>query len=225
LVRVLYNGCFDFLGRADDQVKLRGQRLEIGEINAILKQANPNVKATATLVLKHPKQQRDQLVSFFSITGACTKKVASPLITTGQHSTLIGSLLNACKKNLPVYMVPTHFLPLSEIPLSVNNKVDNKRLTQIYMDASLEVLQSLACREEEQGDLSATEVKIQTILAEMTKLQRQDIKRSSTIFELGLDSVSVVGLARKLRKNGFNMVTVSMIMQSCYPELNPRSTS
>lgn len=145
------------------------------------------------------------------------------MITTGEYLTLIGSLLNTCKKNLPVYMVPTHFLPLSEIPLSVNNKVDNKRLTQIYMDASLEVLQSLAYREEKEGGLSAAEVKIQTILAEMTRLQRQEIRRSSTIFELGLDSVSVVGLARKLKKNGFSTATASMIMQSCYPELTPLS--
>ncbi|KAF8420669.1 hypothetical protein EV426DRAFT_239732 [Tirmania nivea] len=214
LVRALYNGCFDFLGRADDQVKLRGQRLEIGEINATLKRADPNVKAAATLVLRHPKQQRDQLVSFFSVNGTCMRKGASPLITTREYSTLIGSLLNSCKKNLPVYMVPTHFLPLLEIPLSVNNKVDNKQLTQIYMDASLEVLQSLAYRKEREGSLSATEVKIQTILAEMTRLQRGDIKRSSTIFELGLDSVSVVGLARKLKKKGFNTATVSMIMQN-----------
>lgn len=225
MVRVLYNGCFDFLGRADDQVKLRGQRLEIGEINATLKRADPNVTAAATLVLRHPKQQRDQLVSFFSVNGACLEKGASPLITTGEYSTLIDSLLTSCKKNLPVYMVPTHFLPLSEIPLSVNNKVDNKRLTQIYMDASLEVLQSLAYREEKEGSLSAAEVKIQSILAEMTRLQRQDIRMSSTIFELGLDSVSVVGLARKLKQNGFNTATVSMIMQSCYPELKPLSTS
>ncbi|RPB21806.1 hypothetical protein L211DRAFT_827739 [Terfezia boudieri ATCC MYA-4762] len=213
LVRVLYNGCFDFLGRADDQVKLRGQRLEIGEINTTLKRADSNVKAAATLVLRHPKQQRDQLVSFFSVNGAGMEKRSSHLITTGEYSTLIGSLLNSCKRNLPIYMVPTHFLPLSEIPLSVNNKVDNKRLTQIYMDASLEVLQSLAYREKE-GSLSAAEEKIQSILVEMTRLQRQDIRGTSTIFELGLDSVSVVGLARKLKKTGFNTATVSMIMQN-----------
>ncbi|KAF8444235.1 hypothetical protein BGX38DRAFT_1143770 [Terfezia claveryi] len=225
LVRVLYNGCFDFLGRADDQVKLRGQRLEIGEINTTLKRADPNVKAAATLVLRHPKQQRDQLVSFFSVNGTGMEKRASPLITTGEYSTLIASLLNSCKRNLPIYMVPTHFLPLSEIPLSVNNKVDNKRLTQIYMDASLEVLQSLAYRGEKEESLSAAEVEIQSILAEMTRLQRQDIRGSSTIFELGLDSVSVVGLARKLKKSGFNTATVSMIMQSCYPEPKLLSTA
>lgn len=193
--------------------------MEIGEINSVIKEADPKVKAVATLVLKHAKQQRDQLVSFVAIDGARTEKDASLLITTGEYSQLIGTLLKACKKRLPIYMVPTHFLPLSEIPLSVNNKVDNKRLTQLYMDTSLEVLQSLAYREEKEGGLSSAETRIQNILAELTKIKREDIKRSSTIFELGLDSISVVGLARKLKKSGFLTVTVSMIMQSNYPDL------
>ena len=217
LVRLLYNGDFDFAGRADDQVKLRGQRLEIGEINATLKRADPRVKTAATLVLKHPKQQRDQLVSFISIEGAQVEKGVSQLIATGEHAALIGTLLSTCKRNLPVYMVPTHFLPLTAIPLSVNNKVDNKRLAKIYGESSLELLQSLAYREEKQRNLSAIEHQIQGILADVTHLQKSEIKESSTIFELGLDSVSVVGLARRLKKNGFQ-ATISLIMQSDYPE-------
>lgn len=199
--------------------------MEIGEINATIKKADPSVKAVVTLVLRHPKQQRDQLVSFISVDCAHSDKLmnnhsakSSPvLITTGEYSHLISVLLDACKKYLPVYMVPTHFLPLSEIPLSVNNKVDNKQLLQIYQGASLEVLQSLARRDEEVGELSAVGTRIQAILAEMTKLQSQEVKSSSTIFELGLDSVSVVALARRLKKNGFHMATVSMIMQSILP--------
>ena len=212
LVRVLHNGCFDFLGRADDQIKLRGQRLEIGEINTTLKRAHPNVNTAATLVLKHPKQQKDQLVSFISRHSTTT--TTRPSLITGQYSDLIGTLLVECKKNLPVYMVPTHIIPLSWIPLSVNNKVDKKSLAQIYMETPLDILQSLASKEEKEGILSTTQTQIQSILANITKLQPKDIKSSTTIFELGLDSVSVVSLARRLKKCGFHTANVSLIMQS-----------
>lgn len=212
LVRVLHNGCFDFLGRADDQIKLRGQRLEIGEINAILKRAHSTVNTVTTLVLKHPKQQKDQLVSFISLDG--TAIVTGSSILTGQHSGLISTLLVECKKKLPVYMVPTYIIPLSCIPLSVNNKVDNKGLAKIYMETSLDILQSLASKEEREDSLSRTETQIQSVLANMTKLHLKDIKSSSTIFELGLDSVSVVSLARRLKQCGFHTANVSIIMQS-----------
>ncbi|KAF8460398.1 hypothetical protein BDZ91DRAFT_422141 [Kalaharituber pfeilii] len=214
LVRILHNGCFDFAGRADDQVKLRGQRLEIGEINITIKRADPKVKAVATLVLKHPKQQKDQLVSFISFEDSTTKNTSPCIVTTGNYTSLIGTILSTCKKHLPVYMIPTHFLPISEIPLSVNNKVDNKRLKLIYEEAPLELIQSLTYNEEKEAPRSKSELQIQAILARMARLQVSEIKRSSTIFELGLDSVSVVSLARRLKKSGFGGATVSGIMQN-----------
>lgn len=111
-------------------------------------------------------------------------------------------------------MVPTHIIPLSRIPLSVNNKVNNKSLAKIYMETPLDILQSLASKEEKEDSLSTTETQIQSVLANMAKLHLKDIKSSSTIFELGLDSVSVVSLARKLKKCGFHRANVSLIMQS-----------
>src|ERR1700744_2130531 len=66
LVRLLHDNSFEFLGRMDDQVKLRGQRLEIGEINHIAVTTDPRVKDVATMVLKHPTQHKDHLVTFFS---------------------------------------------------------------------------------------------------------------------------------------------------------------
>lgn len=212
LVRILYDGTFDFAGRADDQVKLRGQRLEIGEINQVVKKADVVVEAVATLVLRHPKQQKDQLVSFVVL--ECGERGRPRVLAEGQYSLLISKLVDACRAKLPTYMVPTHFLPLSNMPLSVNNKVDNKSLKAIYQETTLEVLQSLARREDDAGVWSDIEQRLSAVLMDMTKLQNKDVKRSSTIFELGLDSVSVVGLARRLKKSGFAAATPSLIMQN-----------
>ncbi|KAF8539319.1 hypothetical protein BDD12DRAFT_882702 [Trichophaea hybrida] len=215
LVRILYDGTFDFAGRADDQVKLRGQRLEIGEINQVVKKADASVEAVATLVLRHPKQQKDQLVSFIVVRSEPSNKRSNPaVLTETTHSRLISKLVAACRSKLPIYMVPTHFLPISHMPLSVNNKVDNKALKALYQDTSLEVLQHLAKHDEDTGEWSDVEQRLRSVLVDITKLEASKISRSSTIFELGLDSVSVVGLARRLKKSGFNAATPSLVMQN-----------
>ncbi|TGZ81379.1 acetyl-CoA synthetase-like protein [Ascodesmis nigricans] len=214
LVRILHDGTFDFLGRADDQIKLRGQRLEIGEINEVIKRGKVGVVEVATLVLRHPKQQKDQLVSF-TVVAKHSHSETKPTVQTGlELSKIIVALVEVCKSKLPAYMVPTHFLPISKLPLSVNNKVDHKVLKALYEETSLEILQKLA-RPDNMDAWSPVEKRIRTVLEEATGLHESDISRSSTIFELGLDSVSVLGLSRKLRKAGFELATPALLMQ--YP--------
>lgn len=214
LVRILHDGTFDFAGRADDQVKLRGQRLEIGEINETLKQADSRVKAVTTLVLRHPKQQKDQLVSFIVLEAKNTVNIDQVVLDGPEQHEVIPLLANTCRRKLPIYMVPTHFLPISKMPLSVNNKADNKKLAAIYQGTPLALLQRISRREDTHGgNWTDAEQRIRKILVDMTGIQASEIKRSSTVFELGLDSVSVVGLARKLKKDGFFASSVSLVMQ------------
>lgn len=211
LVRLLHNDTFEFLGRADDQVKLRGQRLEIGEINSIIKQSSASISDVATLVLKHPKQQKEQLVSFVVI-GSNDK--GEPMILTETRGE-IEMAREACMQKLPPYMVPTHFILLSAMPLSANNKAEHKRLRQMYDDLSVADLQALSgIGNGKEENWSANELKIRGILQNMFQLAADDIQRKSSIFELGLDSVSVIGFARNLKQAGFTRAAASIIMKN-----------
>lgn len=180
------------------------------------------MRSVATLVLRHPKQQKDQLVSFIVLGTSDSSSKSDPIVLDEpeQHK-VIPLLADSCKRMLPVYMVPTHFLPISKMPLSVNNKVDNKILTALYQNTPLTLLQQISKKEEiQEGSWTEEEKRIRKLLTEMTGLKSSDIKRSSTVFELGLDSVSVVGLARRLKRDGFFASTVSLVMQCRYPS-NP----
>jgi aryl carrier-like protein len=215
LVRILHDGSFDFAGRADDQIKLRGQRLEIGEINNVVKKADVLVRAVSTLVLKHPKQQKDQIVSFVVFGLEQSREQSKPVVQTGaDYARMILNIVATCKSQLPAYMVPTHFLPLSHLPLSINNKVDNKILRDLYQHTSVHELQTLTQRNENLGEWNDTEKMIRLILAEVTKLHPSEINRSSTVLELGLDSISIVGLSRRMRKSGLAAAKPSLIMQN-----------
>ncbi|THX05705.1 peptide synthetase [Aureobasidium pullulans] len=126
LVRLFHDGSIDFMGRKDNQVKLRGQRLEIDEIEAVIKRCQ-GIQDTVCVVAKHPKQQKDQLIAFIGIDES--RKQGKPELCPAESTKhLIQAARTACEEHLPGYMVPTHFLPIQRIPLSVNNKVEEKLL-------------------------------------------------------------------------------------------------
>ena len=211
LVRILHDGTFDFLGRADDQVKLRGQRLEIGEINSVVRQSGPGISDVATLVLKHPKQQKDQLVCFVVVHA---QKNGHPSVILEKTSEL-ETAKEACQEKLPGYMVPTHFVALAAMPLSANNKAEGRKLKEMYEALSVNDLQSLSgFGNVKEQSWSESEEKIRTVLCDFLQIDREDISKSTSFFELGLDSISVVGLSRELKHAGFSKAAVSIIMKN-----------
>lgn len=213
LVRILHDGSFQFLGRIDDQVKLRGQRLEIGEINEVIKQATPELNEVATLVIKHPKQSKDQLVSFITRSGLDQRPRSVEVSFSENDRILLSTIKSACHTYLPGYMVPTHFILLARFPLSPNNKADMKVLKELYQELSLEDLQKLTSLSVEHSVKSKDEEKIVSVLAEFIGSPESALSSWSSIYELGLDSISVISFSRSLRESGFSQAQPSLIMK------------
>lgn len=214
LVRILYDGSFLFLGRIDDQVKLRGQRLEIGEINEVIRGASQELEETATLVVKHPKQSKEQLVSF--VTRNTTQRPPSSAgvrFAQGDQDFLL-DIKSACHTKLPGYMVPTHIIPMSRLPLSANNKVDMKALKSIYQSLSLEAIQRLAPMSAEKRSGSPEEQTIISVLSGFIEPTEGEILPWTSIYELGLDSISIISFSRRLKDAGFAQSHPSLIMKS-----------
>ncbi|MFZ1663585.1 MAG: amino acid adenylation domain-containing protein, partial [Paracoccaceae bacterium] len=107
--RWLADGRLEFRGREDDQIKVNGIRVELGEIEAALKSL-PDVQ-DATVILREDRPGVRQLVAYF---------VADTQSPDG--------LRRGLQSLLPGYMVPAFFIPLSSLPLTVNGKVDRRAL-------------------------------------------------------------------------------------------------
>ncbi|OTB09392.1 hypothetical protein M426DRAFT_50371 [Hypoxylon sp. CI-4A] len=215
LVRVFHDGSFDFIGRADDQVKLRGQRLEIGEINHAIKTGlSDQISDVVTFVTRHLGQDRDLLVSFLApVTGP---DVPTELqICSGQRFRDISQIaLEACKNRLPGYMVPTYILCVSFIPLSANNKADIKRLKQLFADLSHDHLRDLISGSTKSGKtLNEAEQLVALAISAITRVKDTDISPSSSIFELGIDSINVARLALILQSRGFAAAKPALILR------------
>ncbi|KAJ5295213.1 hypothetical protein PENANT_c048G05147 [Penicillium antarcticum] len=217
LVRILHDGSFQFLGRIDDQVKLRGQRLEIGEINEVIKQATPELNEVATLVITHPKQAKDQLVSFFTTLSANGDKkprnVNVQVRSSDDDRILLSKIKGSCRTHLPGYMVPTHIIPMTRFPLSANNKADMKALKGIYQELSLEDVQKLSSMGVDLPTDNALRKQIVSVLAEFTGSSGTEVSSWSSIYEMGLDSISVIAFSRILREAGFSQAQPSIIMK------------
>ncbi|NTU97203.1 MAG: amino acid adenylation domain-containing protein [Chlorobiaceae bacterium] len=110
-VRYLSDGNIEFLGRLDNQIKLRGYRIELEEIEAhLLKQSE--VKQ-AVVVMREDSPGQPQLVAY---------------AVTERKDLDAGRLHDALKKDLPVYMLPSAYVLLESLPLTQNGKLDRKSL-------------------------------------------------------------------------------------------------
>jgi surfactin family lipopeptide synthetase C len=110
LARWLEDGELEVLGRLDDQLKVRGFRVEPGEIEAVLR-ADPAVEAAA--VLPRAVGGETQLVAYV---------VTSP--------DALDRLRAGLRERLPGYLVPAHLVPLDRLPLTVNGKLDRSALPE-----------------------------------------------------------------------------------------------
>ncbi|MCA1004848.1 amino acid adenylation domain-containing protein [Rhodococcus hoagii] len=110
VVRWTADGALEFAGRADDQVKVRGFRVELGEIESVLAEA-PGV-GEAAVVAHTDERGVTRLVGY--VTGD---------VDPGAVRTAVG-------KRLPDYMVPAVIVPLPRFPLTANGKVDRKALPE-----------------------------------------------------------------------------------------------
>ncbi|KAJ9657528.1 hypothetical protein H2198_004289 [Neophaeococcomyces mojaviensis] len=215
LVRMLHDHSFEFLGRIDDQVKLRGQRLEIGEINHVLLQGVAEVKDVATLVLTHPEQQKEHLVSFLAQTKSPRSKSLEHIISTDTtFSSVTARTRKYAATHLPGYMVPVYIVFVNSLPLTVNNKVDAKALRCLYSSTPMNVIrewQSLHGSTSQIPDVKLNEF-IQ-VIASFLDIEPQRIERTTSLFQLGVDSVAVIGLSRFLKQAGYTNASVATIMK------------
>lgn len=176
LVRWRDDGKLDFLGRTDHQVKIRGYRIELGEIEARLETA-PSV--TQAVVMAREDIPGDiRLVAYM--------KVSAPV-----QDSALRSLLSA---NLPDYMIPAHFVTVTEFPLTPNKKIDRKALPAPAKPVAPAPKPAAPASAEESGDAQA---KIAEIWARVLGLPQ--IGPNDNFFNMGGHSLLAVQAHREMR--------------------------
>ncbi|MGD7278320.1 amino acid adenylation domain-containing protein, partial [Ralstonia pseudosolanacearum] len=171
--RRLPDGTFEFLGRNDDQVKIRGFRIELGEIEAKLA-AQPGVR-DAVVLAREDRAGDKQLVAY--------------LVPEASGALHAATLRDSLARELADYMLPSAYVMLDTLPLTVNGKLDRKALPAPQGDAYVR-----------RGD-AAPQGAMETALAAIWSavLQRESIGRHDNFFELGGHSLLAVRLLSQIR--------------------------
>ncbi|OQE42297.1 hypothetical protein PENCOP_c004G08019 [Penicillium coprophilum] len=199
-----------FVGRKDTQVKLRGQRVELGEIESQLKAVLPS-EANVIAEVIHPKDYGGQamLVAFvaFQPKGHGNAELALDNISSELNSILTKANADVAK-TLPRYMVPTTYIPVNLMPVLISGKTDRKQLRAFGATVDLRQLDqgaaSTASRE-----LNELEKRLRQAWAETLKLEAEAIRPDDNFFALGGDSLAAMRLVSVCRAQDLDLSVIS----------------
>ncbi|WP_141251193.1 AMP-binding protein, partial [Pseudomonas syringae] len=178
--RWLTNGALEYLGRNDFQVKIRGLRIEIGEIEAAL--------------AKHPAVHEAVVTAREDIPG--DKRLVAYYTQSAEHTAVdLETLRSHLQQQLPEYMVPAIYVLLEAMPLTSNGKLDRKALPAPDGDALIS-----RGYEAPQGEI---EEQIAVIWQDLLGVEQ--VGRHDHFFELGGHSLLAVSLIDRLRKQDLNL--------------------
>lgn len=132
LVRQLYDGSFEFVGRTDDLFKIQGIRVELSEIGFCLRSCHPLIEQVEIQYLSRKDRPSKVIVAFLAAPTLGNIKGPSQFIASEKAIPIAKGALVAAQKNLPAYMVPRLFLVLDSIPRTSSAKIDKAVLNSIY---------------------------------------------------------------------------------------------
>ncbi|WP_418648690.1 amino acid adenylation domain-containing protein [Thauera butanivorans] len=189
------DGVIEILGRADNQVKIRGHRIELGDVEAALAKL-PGVARAVALVRPEPLDLVAAVVA------------AEPLEAGADGATaadFAAQLRRQLESLLPRYMLPAAIEVVTEIPLSRNGKVDRKALAQRCQGSGMPARVFETPRADD-----ALEQKLAAIWREL--LGAAQLARDDDFFIIGGSSLSAVGLLNRLTEEGFG-VNIDLIFK------------
>ncbi len=193
LARSLPDGAVEFLGRLDHQVKIRGQRIELGELEAAL--------------LAHPEVR--EAVAVLDGGGGQGRLVAYIVGTAGEAPPAT-ELREFLRQRLPEPMIPARFVSLGGMPLNPNGKLDRKALPSPDDQRADLARLYVEPRDEAERQLAA-------IWSEVVHVERVGI--DDNFFELGGDSIRSIQVVARARAAGMRLSLQLLLQHGTVREL------
>ncbi|CCF41962.1 peptide synthetase [Colletotrichum higginsianum] len=220
LVRYEADGSLGYLGRKDTQVKIRGQRVELGEVEFHVRECVPSARQVAAEVVLVGEDRRPVLAAFV----VHDEKQQEPM--DGHEATLI-RLQPECEadlaRRLPSYMIPALYFALrDQLPLNTSGKLNRKKLRELGSGISVDDLQSLQSpsdRSDDEKPSTSTQLVLQELWAAALRIDPASsaIRLSDNFFRLGGDSITAMKLVAEARRRDVN-ISVSDVFR--FPRLS-----
>ena len=179
LGRFLINGQIEYVGRLDFQVKLRGYRMELGEIEANLSRHESVKESLVTVREDSPGD----------------KKLVAYYVPVGEKTT-VSDLRDFLLERLPDYMVPAFFVALDVFPLTPNGKLDRKALPAPQVD-----------REDLGSEFARANTEHEKVLVDIWRqiLGVEEVGIDDNFFALGGDSILSIQVIARAKQRGLSL--------------------
>jgi aryl carrier-like protein len=175
--RFLRDGTVQFLGRTDNQIKLRGYRIELEEIEAVLRR-HPGVRQACVVAERE---------------GASVRRLLAYCVPAADAGLSESVLREHLQSAVPQYMVPEIFVALDSLPLTPNGKVDREKLPRPDAAARGQARDYVTPN-------TSQEKLVADIVAEVLRIERVGV--TDNLFERGADSLQVFQIASRAAKAG-----------------------
>jgi len=169
-------GDIEFLGRKDNQIKIRGNRIELGEIQHVLLM-HENVKDA--VVVTGGKPEGDEYLCAY-------------IVYNNETSQANHRLKEFLSNRLPIYMIPAHFIAIKKLPVTLQGKIDKHALPPPSIGA-----QSIT----DPPPKDETEIKLKEIWSQVLEIKPEKIDTESNFFQLGGHSLKANKLAFRVQDN------------------------
>ncbi|MCB2380574.1 phosphopantetheine-binding protein, partial [Hymenobacter sp. BT635] len=192
----LPSGQLQYVGRFDDQVKVRGYRVELGEVQHALLQL-PGIGQAA--VVAATNEGTTELVAY--VVAANGQKVEEATVRTQLQA------------QLPAYMVPSAVLVLAALPVTANGKLDTKALPVVG--------QQRAAGRDYQAPQGEVEEQLAAVWSSV--LRREPVGRQDNFYDLGGDSIKSILVVSRLRQKGYSVEVADILSYPILSELAQRA--
>ncbi|KAL8924366.1 MAG: hypothetical protein Q9208_004148 [Pyrenodesmia sp. 3 TL-2023] len=223
LVRYADNGSIIFIGRKDNQIKLNGNRIELGEVEHNL-ELHPHIRHAVALVRKS-RNGKSRLVAVLSLSEMCSESQASGakecILLQGEDrikkaQAQFKEVKEYISSRQPAYMMPSLWVAVEAIPLLVSGKLDRKQVERWVEKSDDEQLAMGTAPEndaKEQGAITQTVQQLREVYATVFNNSADEIDPSKSFMSQGGDSLISMSIIARCRKLGI-ILSLQEILQS-----------
>lgn len=185
------DGTIEYVGRKDDQVKIRGHRIELGEIERAL-QSDPQIEAAVVIVKENV---------------AGDKELVAYIVSEKEYTA--AALRTDLVKQVPSYMMPSHFVQLPSLPLTSSGKINRKALPDPD-GKSMETGETYVAPQNE------IEKILIELWADVLGMDKSKIGINDNFFALGGDSIKSILIVSRLKQKGYSLKIQDLLL---YPSI------
>lgn len=215
LGRMLPDGSLIILGRIDTQIKLRGLRIELQEIQSTV--LATGLARTCTGMLINARGSETQQLALFYVPMDHASNAFRFLELTDSVRRSNTVIQQSLQDSLPDYMVPSFIFPVTTLPLTSSGKVDSSHLrssASSLPDDFRSACSSVLDYDQTEDEWTEAEKLIAKTLVDVLSIDPYSIRRWVPFAALGIDSISSMPLARELQKVFETRIPLSLVIQN-----------